>query len=192
MSPAHKEALRKYDGTTEQCARKDTCNRYDKRMGKWQHKHILSMSCTTYNISSRMKKKMLTASLAGRVRGYQPGAGGRMKETKQDMSWSEARHHFWAEARGFWSPDVYTFSAEMASSVHQCKLKKKKTSSGLWLTLSLIKRGNNSYAVVRHSPPHGGMENSIVLNVLWDKLWVCGVVGGSLTLNEKKQQDGDR
>lgn len=29
---------------------------------------------------------MLTASLAGRVRGYQPGAGGQMKETKQDMS----------------------------------------------------------------------------------------------------------
>lgn len=70
-------------------------------------------------------------------------------------------------------------------------LKKIYISSGLWLTLSLIKRGNNSYTV-RHSPPHGGMENSIVLNVLWDKLWVCGVVGGSLTLNEKKQQDGDR
>lgn len=72
------------------------------------------------------------------------------------------------------------------------KKKSKKKSSGLWVTLSFIKRGNNSYTVLTYSLHHGGMENSTAMNVLWDNLWVYGVVGGSLTLNEKKQQDGDR
>lgn len=195
MSPAHKEALRQYDGTAEPCAQKDTCNRYDKRMGKRQHKHILSMSSTIYNISSRMKKKKNSIlSWKGQrlsTRSWWTNEG---DQAGYVTIWGQTSFL----SRGKWvliSWRLYIHSWNVFICPSQQAKKKKKISSGLWVTLSLIKKkkgGNNSYTVVTHSLHHGGMENSIVLNILWDKMWVCGVVGGSLTLNEKKQQDGDR